>query len=236
MGERIYLHETVNIIGAGRAAYFDHMIDGYADWACKRGMRLFGIWGTLGSTGHWPEVINLWDYGDWANVASIFAHEARGRKSMQDPELADWWKIAQQHRSGGFDRLVQATDTSPNVDELERLGIAGSEVFRHDIVKLAPGTSLDFLILHELDRQPYLESLGLTLAGAFRTLMHGDDEAIMIWACRTWEEWAEAERTMDCSRESRQWQESTRQMVRATTTELMVSAARSPTQTGQQPL
>jgi hypothetical protein len=235
MAARIYLHEVIDIILSGRANYFDHMVNGYVDFLGERGMRLFGIWGTLGSTARWPEVINLWEYGDWANLAGIFAHETRGHDGMQDPQLKDWWLEAQKFRSGGYDRLIQATESSPNADELEARGIAGSEVFRHEIVGVKPGEARRFLDRVEGEWAPYLKTLGVQLTGAYRTLLRDDSEAILIWSCRTWENWAAAEEEIDQGATGQAWRAGVRDVITDFKTQVMVSAPRSPTRTGRQP-
>jgi hypothetical protein len=235
MADRIYLHEVIDVILSGRANYFEHMVNGYVDWGASRGMRLFGIWGTLGSTARWPEVINMWEYGDWANVASIFAHETRGHSGMQDPELKEWWLEAQKFRSGGFDRLLQATDASPDVDELTARGIAGNEVFRHEIVGVTPGEAPAFLRRVEAEWAPRLKSVGVELTGAYRTLLRDDSEAVLIWSCPTWENWAAAERDIDQSDWGKQWRAGVRDIVTSFRTDIMCSAPRSPSKTGVQP-
>jgi hypothetical protein len=235
MAARIYLHEVIDIILSGRADYFDHMVNGYVDWGRSRGMELFGIWGTLGSTARWPEVINVWEYGDWANVASIFAHETRGHDGMQDPALKAWWLKAQKFRSGGFDRLMQATETSPTAHELEARGVAGSEAFRHEIIGLRPGQAKPFLERVEGEWAPYLKTLGVELAGAYRTLMRDNSEAILIWSCKTWEGWASAEEEIDQGARGEAWRASVRDLITSFRTDVMVSAPRSPTKTGRQP-
>ena len=233
---RILLHETIDIILSGRAAYFEHMVDGYTDWLHERGMRIFGIWGTLGSTGRWPEVINLWEYGDWANIASIFANETRGYDGMQDPKLKEWWLGAQEFRSGGFDRLVAASPSTPLPEDFDARGITGSEVFRHERVKLAGGTAREFVAAVEEERMGQLAGIGVPLVACLRTLMHDDDEVILVWACKTWEDWAAVEQELDQSERALRWRAQVRPMVREWRSEVMLSAPRSPTKTGRQPV
>jgi hypothetical protein len=235
MAERIYLHEVIDIILSGRVNYFDHMMKGLVDWGHDRGMRIHGIWGTLGSTARWPEVINIWEYGDWANVANIFAHETRGHPGMQDPALKEWWLIAQKYRSGGFDRLMQARDCSIDADDLETKGIAGHDVFRHEIVGVQPGEANKYLDRIEGEWAPYLKTLGIELVGAYRTLLRDDSEAILVWSCPTWENWGDAEKAIDQGDQGKAWRASVRPMVTNFRTDLMVSAPRSPTKTGRQP-
>lgn len=233
---RILLHETIDITLSGRAAYFEHMVDGYTDWLHGRGMRIFGIWGTLGSTGRWPEVINLWEYGDWANIALIFANETRGDDGMQEPKLKEWWLHAQQFRSGGLDRLVAASASTLLPEDFDAKGITGSEVFRHERVKLAGGAAHEFVAAVEEERRAHLARLGVPMVACLRTVMRDDDEAILIWACKTWEDWAVVERELDQNEQAQRWRAQVRPMVREWRSELMLSAPRSPTKTGQQPV
>jgi hypothetical protein len=154
---------------------------------------------------------------------------------MQDPALKEWWLIAQKYRSGGFDRLMQATPTSPDVDELGARGVVGHEVFRHEIVGVKPGESRDYLDRVEGEWAPYLKTLGIELVGAYRTLLRDDSEAILVWSCPNWENWAEAEKEIDMGGKGRAWREATRPIVTNFRTDIMCSAPRSPTKTGRQP-
>src|SRR4051794_2516403 len=55
----------------------------------ERNMTCFGVWGTVGSTGRWPEVVNLWELDGWDGLAANFAHEFSAA-SLQDDSLAKW--------------------------------------------------------------------------------------------------------------------------------------------------
>ena len=87
---RLYVHEFVYITGHNRARYFQHIT---ANWSPigqeERGQQCFGIWGTVGSTARWPEVINMWEYRDWDHLADTFRIEFN-HPTLQDPSLADW--------------------------------------------------------------------------------------------------------------------------------------------------
>src|SRR5262249_54818343 len=60
--DKVYIHERIEIRGHARAKYMQHMT---ANWCpigrAERGQLCFGVWGTVGSTGRWPEVVNLWE-------------------------------------------------------------------------------------------------------------------------------------------------------------------------------
>ncbi|HEY3696226.1 MAG TPA: hypothetical protein VGL30_11315 [Phenylobacterium sp.] len=201
----------------------------------ERRSRCFGVWGTLGSTGRWPEVVNLWEHDQWSGVAGAFAHQTRGHGGMQDPELERWWNKAQEMRSGGFDRLLVAADYSPTIDDVIGRGIVGWEAFRHEIVDLVPGEARNFLAAVESEWAPVVRPMGVELVGAYRTALRDDSEAILIWAVRDWETWAQAEAEIDSGEAGLGWRAKIRGLVRHIRTELMCSAPRSPTQTGRQP-
>ena len=88
MNPKIYIHEFIDIIGHNRAKYMHHMT---ANWVPvgieERNMRCFGVWATVGSTGRWPEVVNMWELDGWDGLAANFAHETAGGRD-QDPSLA----------------------------------------------------------------------------------------------------------------------------------------------------
>jgi hypothetical protein len=154
---------------------------------------------------------------------------------MQDPELERWWNKAQEMRSGGFDRLLVAADYSPTIDDVIGRGIVGWEAFRHEIVDLVPGEARNFLAAVESEWAPVVRPMGVELVGAYRTALRDDSEAILIWAVRDWETWAQAEAEIDSGEAGLGWRAKIRGLVRHIRTELMCSAPRSPTQTGRQP-
>ena len=80
-------------------------------------MNCFGVWATVGSTGAWPQVVNMWELNGWKGLAANFEHELVGH-GAQDPSLAEWWAVASELRRGGFDRIVAPEAWSPTIDEL----------------------------------------------------------------------------------------------------------------------
>jgi hypothetical protein len=231
---RIYMHEYIAIAGANRARYFEHMTAGWRQGAKDRNQKTFGVWGTLGSTGHWPQVVNLWEYeGGWEHIAESFDHETSGAH-MQDPFLQKWWQEAQPMRTGGYDRLLIPTDFSPSIDEVIGRGLVGCRTFRHEIVRTLPGQARRYLERLEAEWVPQARDLGLEIVGAYRTAMRDDSEVLLIWAVRDWPTWARAEKAMDAGA-GRDWRESTREIAPEVLAHLMCSAPLSPTETGRQP-
>ncbi|MYH88138.1 MAG: NIPSNAP family containing protein, partial [Acidimicrobiaceae bacterium] len=106
MNDRAYIHELIDIRGANRANYMQHMAANWSPTAQKeRGQLLFGMWAVLGSTGNWPQVCNIWEEAGLNGLASSFEREAVGT-GLQDPQLERWWNAAAEFRRGGFDRIL----------------------------------------------------------------------------------------------------------------------------------
>jgi hypothetical protein len=90
----------------------------------ERNQLCYGVWGTVGSTGRWPEVVNMWELDGWEGLAANFDHEL-SHPSMQDPSLAEWWAVAATLRRGGFDRILEPAEWAPAAGRpaAEKLGV-----------------------------------------------------------------------------------------------------------------
>ena len=81
MNRKLYIHELIDVIGHNRARYMHHMT---ANWCPighrERKMNCFGVWATVGSTGAWPQVVNLWELSGWKGLAANFEHELVGQR------------------------------------------------------------------------------------------------------------------------------------------------------------
>ena len=234
MEQRIYLHEYIYITGANRAAYFEHMSHGWTKGGQRRKSKMFGIWGTLGSTGNWPEVVNIWESQNWSQMAEWFRTQTVGR-GMQDPFLEKWWKEAEPMRRGGFDRLLIPADYSPSIDETIARGIVGYKAFRHEIIGTVPGEARNYLDMVGNEWVPTAKSLGMEMIGAYRTAMRDDSEVILIWAIKDWDTWCVAEQAIDSGSDAMAWRARTRAIAPQQWTHLMCSAPQSVLQTGVQP-
>jgi hypothetical protein len=232
---RVYIHELVDIIGHGRADYLQHIT---ANWGPigreQRRQRCFGVWGTVGSTGRWPQVVNLWEYASWADLAHNFEVELDG-SAMQDPALAEWWAAAARMRSGGLDRILVAPDWSPSLDDL--MATAGSRAgYAHELVRCHPGAAPDLLEAVHHDGEAAYRSAGLTLAGAFRRAMSADDEVVLLWSFPDWPAWgAFEEAVLAPSTDVASWRARVAPGIAAWDRTLLVDAELSPLRTGRQP-
>ena len=192
MNDKVYIHELIDVIGQNRARYMHHMTANWVPVAIEeRNQRCFGVFGTVGSTGRWPEVVNLWELDGWDGLVGNFSHEL-SHDSLQDPSLAEWWSVAASLRSGGFDRIVVPAPWTRSIDELVADGVRG-EVYAHELIEVPPGGAPDLLDALASVGRATVEALGATLVGAFRVAMVGDREVILLWALPSWDAWAQLE-------------------------------------------
>jgi len=233
MNRKIYIHEFIDIIGHNRARYMHHMTANWCPTArAERNMLCFGVWGTVGSTGRWPEVVNLWELDGWDGLVASFAHELAS-PSLQDPALAEWWSRAAELRRGGVDRIVVPEQWSPTIEELTAAGVKGA-VYAHELVTVPVGTVRAFLdALGEAGR-PAVEALGARCVGAFRVAMTNDCEAIVLWAFPSWEAWANFEQAWDGATLA-PWRARLTAMGTDVRRTLLVDAPLSPMRAGRQP-
>jgi hypothetical protein len=228
---KVYIHELVDVIGHNRAAYMHHMTANWGSTAREeRNMLCFGVWATVGSTGRWPQTVNLWELDGWRGMAANFRHEFT-HTTLQDPSLESWWAEAATLRSGGLDRLLVPAPYAPTLEEALAAGIRG-EVYSHEIVTLSPGTAPRYLSMLEQDWMPEASRLGLRLVGAYRSVMCDASEAVVIWAIETWERWAEVQTAYDEDPAVAGWRRRARAVVRDWRGTLLVDSPLNPLRTG----
>jgi hypothetical protein len=187
--DKTYIHELIDIRGHNRAKYMHHMTANWVPVAIReRNQRCFGVWGTVGSTGRWPEVVNLWELDGWDGLVANFEHEF-SHTTLQDPSLAEWWAQAAEFRRGGVDRILVPAPWSRPIDELVAAGVRGA-VYAHELLTLRPGAAPDYLDALHAQGRDAVEAHGAALVGAFRVAMVNDSECIAIWAFPDWSTWA----------------------------------------------
>ena len=235
MNDKVYIHEFIDIRGHHRADYMHHMTANWSPLAQEtRSQRCFGVWATLGSTGHWPQVVNLWEEDGFAGLAQSFADEAVG-PGAQDPQLAKWWAKAAEFRSGGFDRLLRPAPWTKTIDELCAEGVAGSACYAHEQIAVRAGSNWDFLERARIDAVAAYAPFGLHLVGAFVTAMVDDDECFLLWGVPSWEQWGAFEQAHGADAGLTAWQRGTADIVTSRHRILLVDAPLSPLRTGRQP-
>jgi hypothetical protein len=206
VNDKVYTHEFIDIRGANRPNYMHHMT---ANWSPigqeERNQLCFGVWGTVGTTGHWPQVVNMWEEDGFDGLAAGLGHETK-RPNLQDEKLEKWWKEAADYRRGGFDRVLIPAPWTRTVTELCDAGVRGT-AYAHETYRVAAGGADDLLSTVRDEGVGALEPFGLELVGALKTSMRADDECIVIWAIPTWEHWAELEKAVYADPRLRAWRD-----------------------------
>jgi hypothetical protein len=234
VNDKVYIHEFIDIRGHHRADYMHHMTANWSPLAQETRHQLcYGVWALLGSTGAWPQTVNMWEEDGWEGLAESFGNEAVGA-GAQDPALAKWWAKAADFRRGGFDRIVEPAPWTRTVEQLCADGVRG-DVYAHELVKVRPGAARELLERAHEDAAPVLSDHGWELVGAFTTAMVDDDEAILLWSIPTWAQWGTAERAHHEDDRLVTWRSKVRDVVTAWHRVLLVDAPLSPLRLGRQP-
>jgi len=175
----LYLHEQIDLVGEGAMRYMEHTVGFNAEAAADRGLELVGTWYTMGSTGRWPQVVNLWECVDgWSGWRRLM--ESTNLRRTRNPALVEWWQEALKTRTGGFDRLLGAAPGCPSLADLRAQNVTGS-VFVHEVSEVRPGAALDYLAAVRECRAPLLADHGHSLVGLYEALLT-DVEVVTIWA------------------------------------------------------
>jgi hypothetical protein len=204
VNDKVYIHEYIDIIGHHRSDYMHHMTANWSPHAQEvRHQLCYGVWGVLGSTRRWPEVVNIWEEDGLEGIAASFRHET-GSPTMQDEHLARWWAKAAELRRSGVDRLLRPAPWTRTIEELCSDGVTG-ETYAHEHLSVPPGRSGEYLEMVRQEAVPAYEVFGWELAGAWETLMTDDSECIVLWAIPTWEQWAALEAGRDAHPKMAAW-------------------------------
>jgi hypothetical protein len=180
----VYIHERIDIEGGGRGKLIE-LIRG--DWAAhareRYGVRLAGVWATVGSTANWPEVQLLWEMDDWAHFAR--AQQAQYPLEDRDAFGTELWFQALEYRQRGTALLLEPASPGP-----ERREVRG-EIYLYEDVRSRPGALGAYHEALVREYLPVAESRGLTLFGAFRCALR-PNTGLNLWELRGgWERWRE---------------------------------------------
>lgn len=229
---KVYIHEFITITKQNRARYMHHMTANWSPIAQEeRNQLCYGVFGTVGSTGTWPQVVNLWEEDGFDGLARNFGHETAGA-GMQDPTLAKWWASAADLRSGGFDRILVPHPDTKTIAQLCADGVEAA-VYAHELVRVEPGRPAAFLDSVIAAGLAANGRFGWHLLGAWRTAMAADDECILLWAIPSWDSWSRAEQALLTMPELLLG--AAEKEVRSRHRVLLVDAPLSPLRTGRQP-
>jgi len=234
VNDKVYIHEFIDVTGHNRGRYMYHMTANWSPAAQEdRHQRCYGVWGVVGSTGAWPQVVNIWEEDGFAGLANSLRHEL-GHRDLQDPKLAAWWAAASSLRSGGVDRLLVPAPWMATIDEVCRAGIRG-ELYAHEQVRVPRGSSAEYLEIVRQEAIPAMDRFGWVLAGAWETALTDDSECFVLWSVPTWEQWAAREHARRRDRDLARWEMRNIEVTESFTRILLVEAELSPMRLGRQP-
>ncbi len=234
MNTKVYIHEFINIIGHNRARYMHHMTANWSPIAqVERHQLCYGVWGIVGTTRGWPQVLNIWEEDGFDGLATSFRHEFN-HPTLQDPKLAKWWAEAANYRSSGLDRVLVPAPWTRTIEELCAAGVRG-EVYAHEQFQVPQGRSGDFLEHVAQTARDLYGAFGWELAGAWETAMRNESECFLLWAIPTWEHWAQLEQAERADTPLRAWRRDSYERTLACRRFLVVDAPLCPFRTGRQP-
>jgi hypothetical protein len=232
--DKVYIHEFIDIIGHNRANYMHHMTANWSPIAQESRHQLcYGVWGTVGTTRRWPEVVNLWEEDGYPGLAASFRHEFN-HPTLQDPDLAAWWARAAQFRRSGVDRVLVPAPWTDTIEELCAKGVRG-ETYAHEVVKVPQGTAWQMLERVRDQAAPAYGTFGWQLVGAWITAMCNESEVLLLWAIPSWEQWGEAEAAQGRDAGLVSWQATAVEHSTEWSRFLLVDSPLSPMRTGRQP-
>lgn len=174
----LFLHEVIDIVGRGGRAYMEHVRDFDAGAAADRGLELLGTWEVVGSTGRWPQVVNVWELDGWDGWARLA--ERTNVAKAGNAELAEWWDEAFRRRTGGFDRLLRGAPGCPTLASLAAGRVRGTW-FVHELSEVRPGAGPEYLAATLAERVPAMAARGIELVGLYDAVLT-DTEVCTIWA------------------------------------------------------
>ncbi len=176
----LYLHETIDILGSGQDGYMRSVHERAAHSAEAGISRLVGCWRVVGSTGRWPQVVNLWEMDGWSHWAE--ALERQFVPARKDASLAPWWTRTAEFRSGGFDRILVPASDCPTQAEL-LASRRKAWVFEQTITRVDTDASL-FVDEAIGALRPLVGRRGIELVGAYVAPMT-PGEVVWIWSAPT---------------------------------------------------
>ena len=202
----VYVYERIHILGGGRGKFVEMVRRHWADHAEEAfGVRLLGIWATVGSTAHWPETVMMWEMRDWNHFAD--AYQAQFPLETKDPFGYELWRQALQWRSGGEGiPLVNALQARPGNDV--GFNDSPSMVVLQENIEAKPGRLAAYHQAMEVEYIPTARSAGITLLGAYKHAF-SPNLGINLWGISTWNDVQRIMESTEIQNETEQWHQRT---------------------------
>jgi len=204
MNDRVYIHECIPIEGGARGRMIELIRTRWAPHLARNhGVRLVGVWATVGSTAAWPEVRVQWEMDDWEQ----FARAQAGQYPMEERDvyLTDIWNLALEYRHGGHSMLLRPAPFSPDLATITSGGIGG-DVVLHEDVRSLPGRMAEYHSALDTEYRPLAEARGLRLLGAFEHALV-PNVGLNLWTLQSWQHWQHLMETEPTDAELLEWTE-----------------------------
>jgi len=183
----VYIFERMSVIGGGRGRLVEHIRRKWAPHAeAAHGVRLAGVWATVGSTAAWPEADALWEMDDWSHFAK--AMETTHPLEEQDSYELELWRQALDWRSSGHSMLLTATTFSPSGAQLRALV---GPVILYEEVETLPGKMDAYHAALQQHYLPVAKQRGMRLFGAYRHAIQ-PNFGVNLWSFESWDKCREA--------------------------------------------
>ena len=173
INEKVYIHEYIDIIGHNRANYMHHMTANFSPIAQEeRNQLCYGVWGTVGTTRRWPEVVNLWEedgFDGHGHARSATSSTTRRSRTRPSPLVGQ----AAQFRRSGDDRVIIPAPWTRTIEQLCADGVRGESLRPRDGHRSSPAPAWDYV--EPRARPKPIAALRPVRLGPRRCLRHRDE-------------------------------------------------------------
>ena len=231
----MYIHEFIDIIGHNRAKYMHHMTANWSPIAqAERQQLCYGVWGIVGTTRGWPQVLNLWEEQGFQGLADVLPSrvEPPGAAGPQARQV-----VGEARELPEPGRRPRARAGAVDLDHRRVVcrRREGRVLRARAGVRVEPGHAGSYLEEVAERGQALYEEHGWKLIGAWETAMVNETEAFLLWAVPSWEQWGALEAAERTHGPFRTYRQSTFGQTRDFHRFLLVDSPLSPMRTGRQP-
>jgi hypothetical protein len=167
----LFVHETVFCRSLQARERYQEIAKG------MQGFTMVGTWQTVGMTGRWPTVLNVWQVPcGWSGWAGFLERTYGSVRRQLDVYFDQFDEV----RSGGEDFLMAGAPWSPPVDQLVADGVRGT-LFVHEVTTVRPGAGREYLAAMDELWRPVALDHGHRLVGMYEALMT-DTKVVTLWA------------------------------------------------------
>jgi 8-hydroxy-5-deazaflavin:NADPH oxidoreductase len=167
----LFVHETIFCRSLQARERYQEIAKG------MQGFTMVGTWQTVGMTGRWPTVLNIWQVpGGWSGWAAFLERTYGPARRQMDAYFDQFDEV----RSGGEDFLMASVPWSPPVDQLVAGGVRGT-LFVHEVSTVRPGAGREYLAAMREQWTPVALDHGHRLVGMYEALLT-DTTVVTLWA------------------------------------------------------